>query len=162
VLSDSVLSAPIALLLTSLLIASAALDGDKVLAQSKRKPTGSRGTQVKPPSAVVPDERDPYSDPEILAQLANDKLDELTEKEAPELMEALHKAQRINYQINNKPGCPVTITSAGVKGLRIDYSPSWFVNESSPFQLPVPSRRAPAVHRTCPLPQAHARPGFQE
>jgi hypothetical protein len=38
-------------------------------------------------------------------------------------MEALHKAQRINYQINNKTGCPVTITSAGVKGLRIDYSP---------------------------------------
>jgi hypothetical protein len=79
---------------------------------------------VKPPSAVVPDKRDPYADPEILAQLANNKLDELTEKEAPELMGTLHKAQRINYQVNNKPGCPVTITSAGIKGLKIDYSPS--------------------------------------
>ena len=123
-LSDRVLSAPIAMLLAFLLIASSALYGDKVLAQSNRKPAGSRGTQVKPPSAVVPDERDPYDDPEILAQLANDKLQELTEKEAPELMEALHSAQRINYQVNNKAGCPVTITSAGVKGIRIDYSPS--------------------------------------
>jgi hypothetical protein len=120
--SDRVLSAPIAMLLALLLIALAALDGGKVLAQSKRKPTGSRGAQVKPPSAVVADERDPYADPEILAQLANDKLQELTEKEAPELMEALHKAQRINYQVNNKPGCSVAITSAGVRGIRIDYS----------------------------------------
>jgi hypothetical protein len=122
--SGSSPSAIIAMLLAIFLIASAALAGDKVLAQSKRKPTGSRGAQVKPPSAVVPDERDPYADPEILAQLANDKLGELTEKEAPELMEALHKAQIINYQVNNKTGCPVTITSAGVKGIRIDYSPS--------------------------------------
>src|SRR6266496_1183016 len=122
-LSDRVLSAPIAMLLAFLLIASAALYGDKVLAQSKRKPTGGRGAQVKPPSTVVPDERYPYDEPEILAQLANDKLEELTEKEAPELMEALHSAQRINYQVNNKAGCPVTISSAGIKGIRIDYSP---------------------------------------
>jgi hypothetical protein len=123
-ISDSVLSAPIAMMLAVLLIAWAAVDGDKALAQSKRKPTGGRGAQVKPPSGLVPDERDPYADPEILAQLANDKLDELTEKEAPELMEALHKAQRINYQVNNKTGCPVIITSAGIKGIRIDYSPT--------------------------------------
>lgn len=37
-LSDRVLSAPIAMLLALLLIATAALEGDKVLAQSKRKP----------------------------------------------------------------------------------------------------------------------------
>ena len=124
VVRDSVLSATITLLLTLLLIASAALDGDKVLAQSKRKPTGSPGAQMKPPPAVVPDKRDPYADPEILAQLANDKLEELTDKEAPELTDALHKAQRINYHVNNKTGCPVTISSAGVKGIRIDYSAS--------------------------------------
>lgn len=123
-LSDSAVSAPIAIFLTLLLIASIALNGDRVLAQSKRKPTGGRRAQVKPSSAVVPDERDLYANPEILAQLANDKLMELTEREAPELMETLHKAQRINYKVINKPGCPVTITSAGIKGLRIDYSPS--------------------------------------
>jgi hypothetical protein len=125
VLPDSVPSAPIATLLALLLIASGALYGEKVLAQSKRTPTGNRGAQVKPPSAVVPNKRDPYAEPEMLAQLANDKLQELTEKEAPELMEALHKAQRISYQINNKTGCPVTINSAGVKGLRIDYRESY-------------------------------------
>ena len=101
----------------------AAFAGARVPAQSKRKPAGSQGAKVKRP-AVVPDQ-DPYADPEILAQLASDKLGELTEKEAPELMEALHKAQRINYRVNNKPGCPVTITSAGVKGIRIDYSATY-------------------------------------
>lgn len=107
----------------ALVLLLAAFAGGGVPAQSKRKPTGSQGAKVKPPSAVVFD-ADPYADPDILAQLANDKLYELTEKEAPELMEALRKAQRINYRVNNKPGCPVTITSAGVKGIRIDYSVS--------------------------------------
>jgi hypothetical protein len=121
VVLDSVLSAPITLLLTLLLIASAALDGDKVLAQSKRKPTGSPGAQMKPPSAVVPDERDPYAAPEILAQLANDKLDELTEKEAPELMEALHSAQRIKSRLTWLGCCPVDRGSHG-QGLVRDLS----------------------------------------
>jgi len=122
--SDSALSGPIAALLTLLLIGSAALDGDKVLAQSRRKPAGSQGAKVKPPSAIVPDQSNPYANPEMLAQLAYDKLGELTEKDAPELMEALRKGQRIDYRINNKPGCPVTISSAGLKGIRIDYSVS--------------------------------------
>jgi hypothetical protein len=56
-LSDTVRSAPIALLLALLFIATAAVEAENVLAQSKRKPTGNRGVQVKPPSAVVPDKR---------------------------------------------------------------------------------------------------------
>lgn len=77
VLSDSAVSAPIAMLLALLLIASTALAGGRVLAQSNRKPTGGRRAQVKPSSAVVLDERDPHANAETLAQLANDKLTEL-------------------------------------------------------------------------------------
>ncbi len=128
------LGASIATAVTFFLLALMAPIGESVLAQSKAK---SRQKVTMPSSKANQPVTVPVPDSEMTDEdwvgLAISKLFDLTAQEAPELMEALEKAPEIDYHIKNKPDCPVTITSARIKGLKID----WLFESNKPGGPPV-------------------------